>query len=232
MNVKGVLAKASASLLLLIMALNANAMQIFVKTLTGKTITLEVEPTDSIEAIKAKIQEKEGIPPGTQLLVFNNTVLNEGYTLSDYNIQKESLLYLRSTHLSASPATVFGETKYVTTFYLSAKNYQLPEGAKAYTATLDGSKLLLHLIGTDGRVIPADTVAIIVADAPSVHLSELATTDVTAHPGNILLAHNGGIDKPAGTVYVLNVSLETPGFYTFTGSTIPAGKAYYVVVTP
>ena len=159
-------------------------------------------------------------------------MLNEGYTLSDYNIPKESLLYLRSTHLSASPATVFGETKYVTTFYLSAKNYQLPEGAKAYTATLDGSKLLLHLIGTDGRVIPADTVAIIVADAPSVHLSELATTDVTAHPGNILLAHNGGIDKPAGTVYVLNVSLETPGFYTFTGTSIPAGKAYYVVVTP
>ena len=59
MNVKGVLTKASASLLLLFMALNANAMQIFVKTLTGKTITLEVEPTDSIEAIKAKIQEKK-----------------------------------------------------------------------------------------------------------------------------------------------------------------------------
>ena len=226
---QGFLAKAAATLLMLCMALNANAMQIFVKTLSGKTITLEVEPTDSIEAIKAKIQEKEGIPPGTQLLVCNNIVLDEGKTLSDYNIQKESTLYLRSTHLTASPATVFGETKYVTTFYLSAKNYQLPEGAKAYTATLDGSRLLLHLIGTDGSIIPADTAAIIVADASSVHLTKLDSTEATAQAGNILQGCNGAIDKPAGTVYVLNNSEGTLGFYTYTGSTIPAGKVYYVV---
>jgi len=138
-----------------------------------------------------------------------------------------------SLDITATDATVLGESQFVRTFYHGALDYELPSGAKAYTASLDGANVVFHLIGTDGSVIPHGTAAIVVADADNITLTKLASTEVTAVAGNILQGSDAAVTVTAGKVdgktpYVLNISGGVLGFYKFTGATIPAGKAFYL----
>ena len=138
--------------------------------------------------------------------------------------------------LTATAATVLGESKFVTTFFNSLLHYQLPEGVLAYTAGLDGTQVVFYRIGENSNVIPAGTAVVIVANAASITLTKTTDPGISiASAKNILTGADLATEVTAGKVdgktpYVLGIAGEPAalGFYKFTGDHIPGGKAYYL----
>lgn len=212
------------------------------RTITNTYYTISPKNMDEDNDNNSFVKGLDANSKGKQAYASASDPGDMGDLVKDYGLLKAYVhgilfngkYYVAGTSISLVAANIFGESKYVGTFFNGTKDYQIIENAKAYTMSLDGGNVVFHQIGEDGLVIPHQTAVVIVASESIIDLRSLNSTSVEPHEGNILRGSDTDVAVTAGKVdgktpYVLNISGSVLGFYKFTGSSIPAGKAYYLV---
>jgi len=212
--------KLLSMLALLFIAASMSATDIYVKYLTGKTITLDVDLENAtILTVKGMVYDKEGVPVAQQTLICKGKNLEDSKKLSDYGITEGSTLTI-IVKVTANEGTT-GE--YWATCYNSKTTFTAGDNTTVFQAALSGDQLTLTEV--PNREIPAGKAVILKSSAPTIILTPATTTQTL--DGNQLQGTTAEMTGAAGNIYVLNKGTNGVGFYKLRASgTIGANKAY------